>query len=180
MSIVVLKTYEKESVNCEKLHNEILLSNSVQDFAGLNHFNGNLQVAGEEILNEENLDTVVNNHEFYSLSEYKTKKHGEIDLKTQSLINKGFSFQNKDFSLSREAQLNWMSLMTMQAMYTWPVALGTIDGNEYLLSLANMQSFVGTALGTVKSRLDSGRNLKVSVSNCLTIKEVDSIIDNRN
>lgn len=59
---MILKTYTKNNVLPENLHREILATNSVQDFTGVNINGDQVQVLGLTIMNEAALDAAVANH----------------------------------------------------------------------------------------------------------------------
>ena len=84
-----------------------------------------------------------------------------------------------NFSLSLEAQNNWMGLVLFQSMLSWPIGLTTNDDQEYSLELANLNAFVGTGVNTVKSHIASGRALKLAVNAATDKAGVDAVEDNR-
>ena len=122
---------------------------------------------------------VISANEDIIFSEARASKLAAIDAKTNQLISNGGTFDNKTFSLSLSAQTNWHVLKTMQASFTWPVEISTKDGGSYLLSEANLDSFIGQMLGTVKAHLDSGRALRASVNDAFNLEEMNLTVDNR-
>lgn len=115
-----------------------------------------------------------------SLDNYKKLRLNEIDAKTQELIvTNGFAFDSKNFSMSPEAQANWIGLKTMESLLTFPVEITTSDDEAYSLTQANLNAFCGTALAAKQVHLDSGRALKVQVKNATDEAGVDAVVDNR-
>lgn len=115
-----------------------------------------------------------------SLVEYKQLKNSLIDNKTQELIhNNGFAFDSKNFSMSTDAQANWIGLKSMEALLTFPVEITTSTDEAYSLTQANLNAFCGTALATKQAHLDSGRAIKIQVNTCTTEIEIDAVEDNR-
>lgn len=105
-----------------------------------------------------------------------TKKINKIDAKTKALIEEGFDFDGKHFSLSSTAQMNWIAL----TMATAPAIISTDDSFPYTLETADaIRFFQGTARTVVQHRLQSGRELKLQVHAATTSAELDAIIDNR-
>lgn len=105
-----------------------------------------------------------------------------IDSITQLIISGGFPFNSEQFSLSAAAQLNWVGLATadMQSMVTFPLSVTTINDGEYAIqSKTELAMFYGTGLGYIQAAIDSGRNLKVLVTNATTVSEIEAVIDSR-
>lgn len=113
------------------------------------------------------------------LATAKATKIGTVDARTGQLIGVGFTFDNTQFSLSANAQINWVGMKTLESLITWPLNITTITDGEYSLSQANLNSFVGTAKGSVQAHLDSGRALKVQINACTTLAAVAAITDTR-
>lgn len=179
-----LKQYIKVC-NVTRLQEEITNSGAVNGFSGINSYfdeqnQPTVEIYGTEITNLQELDSIINNHSPEpSLIEVKAIKCKEIKFKTNTLMNQGFAFDSNNFSLAGDAKLHWLSLKALQSLQSFPIIISTISGNEYELQETNLNSFVGVALGTYKSYLDSERDLIVQVNNCTTIEQVEQINDNR-
>lgn len=179
-----LKSYLKSSneVNLSKLNDEIIASELVVGFSGLNYYDGTIVVLGNSIDSESQLDSLIANHEVESLAELKLKKIAEIDNKTMLLISNGFVFDSHNFSLSLAAQSNWTNIKANKADFSalgaFPLEITSKQG-AYFLAEANVFNFWATAMGTVKLLYGSGLTLKGLVNACVTKLEVDAIIDNR-
>jgi hypothetical protein len=127
--------------------------------------------------------------EFYTLDTAKTEKITAIDAKTRQLIAQGFTFNNKTFSLSEPAQINWLGMQGFKASLTFPFKVSTIAEEGYELSnLSEFEQFVGTAFSTVNQRKSSGVALREQImaiyndSNLSTEEKIDQIttfVDNR-
>jgi hypothetical protein len=144
--------------------------------------------AGYELMSEENLVILKqDNQAAFDIwlfdpevfEQNKKRKIIAIDTRTDQLIKQGFAFDGQQFSLSLNAQVNWLGLKTLEAVMTWPVNVATLNSDQYSLAQANLIPFVGTAAATVQARLDSGRTLKVSLNNATTQAELDAVLDNR-
>lgn len=117
-----------------------------------------------------------------SVSAARMHKNAEIDKRTVELINEGFTFNTKTFSLSTEAQIKWQGMKTGSdnGLLTYPVKITTIDDLEDSLADATaVNDFFAAGLSAVKGHLDSGRALKVDVANATTVAEVNAVVDNR-
>lgn len=182
--IVILKTYlNNKKFNFNKLKNEILeaeivdkLSNVCGDFL-------NIYVYGKEILDEEILDDIINNHEYITLAELKELKIKEVDQKTTDIINEGFEFDNKTFSLSMAAQSNWTNIKSNKnvfvAMSLFPIQISTLDSDLYFLQDTDVDTFWASGLNKVKYAYSTGGSIKKLIKDALTKIDLEQIIDNR-
>jgi hypothetical protein len=177
----MLKEYAIPSggANGSKLHKEINDSSYVQGFSGVKIGGGKIEVYGQAILDENGLDSLVSAHEAVSLQDYKNDKNSEIDSKTRELINNGFTYDSTLFSLSTQAQTNWLTLKTLEAMFTWPVSISTMQNGEYQLAQENLIEFIGSGISAVASAYNSGRALKLEVNAASDKSGVDAVQDNR-
>ena len=179
-----LKSYVKvaNEINLSKLNDEVIASNLIQGFSGLDYSSGILVVKGDAIVSEPQLDSLIDNHEVESLVELKAKRVAEIDNKTMLLIGNGFVFDSHNFSLSLAAQSNWTNIKANKADFAalgaFPLEITSKQG-AYFLAEANVFNFWATAMGTVKSLYGSGLTLKNAINTCLTKETVNAIIDNR-
>lgn len=128
-----------------------------------------------------------------NLDEVKAAKIIAIDAKTQELIKQGFSWQGNNFSMSQNAQLNWVSICAGLGKLIQINADGTLnpvvpvstvtEGSGIILStLADITGFLGAYMTyqlDTTAPLSTGRLLKAMVDNCTTVAEVDAIRDNR-
>lgn len=110
-----------------------------------------------------------------------TKIKQEIDKKTQELIAQGFKFKRSIFSLSQNAQINWMTLKNQYDMNLLPdeIEISRLDGKAYILKKDDFLEFYTASFTTVKDILDSGRTLKTKADNINTEKKLVEFIDNR-
>lgn len=117
-----------------------------------------------------------------TLGVQKTSLFQKIDNRTQELINNGFDFDGRNFSLSSNAQQNWTALATLNnsGMLTFPLAVTTANDDEYEFdNQTEFLQFIGTAFSTVNGHIASGRALKVAVRDAQNQTQLDAIIDNR-
>ena len=133
--------------------------------------------------NDSELDSLMLSNEDVTLSQYKHIKNEEINHITSEMIQGGYSFDGKTFSLSSNAQTNLIALFATKdhAALTYPIEFNTLDDldNYYASSAATIEGMYLTALGTKKALLDSGSVLKDAVRAATTKAEVDLIIDPR-
>lgn len=119
------------------------------------------------------------------LAAAKAGKVAAIDARTTELISQGFTFANKQFSMSEAAQRNWIALSSGLAngLLPFPMAVSTIDESSHVLASGNeLKAFLGAYLtyqADPSQPLGAGRNLKELVNACSTIEEVEAIVDDR-
>ena len=112
------KTYYKQ-VNAQKLSDEIKQVTSLSDLKGITtrFIDPSYEV---DVVFESDKDTnawatcdqIVTSHEIVSLEDLKKLKNAKIDARTVELIECGVAFDGKIFSLSSNAQRNWIAIMT--------------------------------------------------------------------
>ena len=118
-----------------------------------------------------------------TLEQYKEMRYKEIDTRTAEIITQGFTYQNKVFSLSQNAQINILAINETREdpALSYPIIYNTIDDlDSYSVTDAtDLHNMYLTALGTKKGVVDSGTALKDSVRIAVNETEVELIIDNR-
>ena len=180
-----LKTYTLPAaisagvLNPDKMHLEIAASGHVTGFDGFVACDECFSVMGTALANESALDALVYAHEAVSLAEYKAARCLQIDMKTGALIEAGFMFDGTLFSLSASAQMNWTSIMSMRQLFSFPLAVSTKAGGEYVLAEANLLAFIDAGRSTIYTSLSTGRALKVLVNAATTKAGVDAVVDSR-
>ena len=134
------------------------------------------------------LDTVVEDYsqatgpEVDELLVAQSAKLSEIDTNTRNIIHKGFDFNSEHFSLSDNAQKNWMGNLVAkgEGLVTFPLAVTTDDDAEYTISdETELVQFSATALAGVNTPIATGRALKLLVKAAATVEEVDAVVDDR-
>lgn len=118
------------------------------------------------------------------LEEFKQKKIKAIDNRTQELIANGFLFDGHTFSLSLNAQSNFMGIKVatdggLLTEANYPYEITTLDDETYLLQWSDKETFFGLVLGSVSTHLASGRALKSQVKQAVTQEQLDAVTDNR-
>ena len=111
-----------------------------------------------------------------------------IDRRTAELINNGFSFQNSEggmsrFSLSIAGQMNLTNMLMIRnsGLLMYPVPYTAKDDTTFA-SLANasaVSEFYGAAFNYLGTCRVGGTMLKIKVMECMTIAQLDLIMDNR-
>lgn len=131
------------------------------------------------------IDGVVSAHTTnQTLDEYKLDKIGQIDLRTQQLVDLGFEYpasSGQMFGLSVSSQLLLLGLVVSKDFLPFPVKYNSLDGLS-VISLPNVSevnNFFGTAVAIVKARQDSGTALKDLVRAATSTAEVDAVEDTR-
>lgn len=139
-----------------------------------------MEILGDAIFNEAQLDSIVSNHEAVSFDDYKENKNNEIDKRTGELIGQGASFDGAVFSLSNNAQRVWIGFKLSENEHTFPVKISTIDSQRYeITDLTHLDNFWLTVMGTVKAHYTSGGDLRDLVNLAIDKAGVDAVVDNR-
>lgn len=114
------------------------------------------------------------------LEEFRTAKMAEIDGKTNELISEGFTYDNKVFSMSAEAQINWTNLFMIRTTLSYPFEVSTLDGGCYDFQNSDaLAIFYSTGLSFKKGIMDSGRELRKDCLEVTTIADLNLIVDER-
>lgn len=117
------------------------------------------------------------------LPSIKAARFEDIDAKTTSLIEAGFAYGGKIFSLSINAQSTYSGLYMIreEPALSFPVAINTIDDLDThpLADAQEIRAFYLTAVATYRGHLDAGTALKNAVREASTAAEVAAIQDNR-
>lgn len=117
------------------------------------------------------------------LPSIKDDMFSAIDVRTAKLIEEGFEFQEKRFSLSLNAQSTYSGLymIRQEKELAYPVNVNTIDDLDsfQLADAAGIRAFYLTAVSTYRSHLDSGTELKNAVRKASTAAEVSAVVDSR-
>lgn len=117
-----------------------------------------------------------------SLEETKRLRIETIDAKTQEVINRGFTYDGKQFSLSGNAQSNWNSLVSrlLSGKLTFPYNVTTIDDDEYTIqSLQSFNDFIDAAVYVVGYNIAYGRSLKLAIKAATNYAGIDAVVDPR-
>ena len=112
----------------------------------------------------------------------KKEKCLMVDERTNELIEVGFVYNGNVFSLSDEAQMNWVALKQADTLgfLTYPVGISTKDDREHILvDTVDLVAFYVVGLATIKAVIDSGRILKVLINDAVDEVVIDSIQDTR-
>lgn len=118
-----------------------------------------------------------------SLEAYKCLKFKIIDARTYELIEVGFQYASKIFSLSQHAQAKMMGVHQVRddSMLTYPVRWNTKDDLDCyeIADSDEMHLFYMTGVGTYKAHVDGGTALKDQVRAATSKAEVDAVVDPR-
>jgi len=152
------------------------------------------------------VDSLLAAHVTVDLQDVKNTKNAAIDFRTNELFNAGFVHDSQIFSLSNNAQRNWIGISsvvngnifsaliggtpTTFAAYNgtlaaveasfFPLQVSTIDDMEYeFTTYAEFISFFNAGFAIADAHYASGRALKVQVNAAVDEAAVDAIIDNR-
>jgi hypothetical protein len=114
---------------------------------------------------------------------YKKKRKKKIDVKTSKLISNGFTHNGKKFSLSPEAQINGTGAKSASSevgAINYPLTITQDDDYGYdVNSTSELNAYHLDGLGTKKSHLDTGRDIKIQVNDAVDEAAVDAITDDR-
>lgn len=180
---MILKIYDKTEINSKRLTDSIKLSGAVEEYEHIMHVDGKVIIYGKSILDNNALDTIFSEHVAFDLTEYKVEKMHAIDARTGELIDQGYVFLSKSFSLSTNAQTNILALYATKdnPALSYPIKFNTKDDAE-TINLTDAQLVEGmylTALATKKAHLDSGTVLKDQIRAAATKENVDLVVDTR-
>jgi hypothetical protein len=119
----------------------------------------------------------------------KTAKIAAIDLKTNQLILAGFSYDDKVFSLSATAQMNWIAMQARFASISYPFDVSTISETVYAIADSTAgAAFLTAAFDTLLTRKSGGVALRDQVMTIYNdtqktleqrISEVNAFVDPR-
>jgi len=105
-----------------------------------------------------------------------------IDNKTDNIFMKGFDFDNNKFSLSAEAQLNWISLKIIKIQNEFPVnglQIATKNNGAYLLQKEKLLDFLIAYYNALKTIYGDGLIEKDKVCKYTNINELKTYKDER-
>lgn len=179
-----MNTYSVETdvagheIDAELLRGEIANSGFVEGFDGILVIGSTIKITGN-IVDQPGLDSLIHNHVPYSLVKEKADKVLDIDTRTREIIAGGFAFDGHQFSLSTQAQTNWLGLISLQSLFSWPVTVTTNADTGYSLAQASLSAFVGTACATIGAAIGAGRALKIAANAAADKTELDAVVDAR-
>ena len=108
------------------------------------------------------LDAVVAAHD--TLATYKAAKIAEVDAETHRRISLGFTHNATLFSLSMEAQTNWLGLKAFSSDFTYPLDVSAKDESIYAIAdETEALTMAAVAAGTKDAHLSPGRTVKAAV-----------------
>jgi len=111
-----------------------------------------------------------------TVSDYRAAVIAAIDRRTQDRINSGFTFSGRQFSLSTQAQQNWMVMFLTRTDQTYPLDVSAADHGSFRLANASaVASFFTAARAAIKGHLDAGRDAKVAALAAVTMNDLDAI-----
>lgn len=116
-----------------------------------------------------------------TLDQYKSHRYDEIDSKTFSLISEGFTHDSIIFSLSDNAQKNWVNKYADRANLVYPHVISTKDpASSY--SIANQtayESFYASGTSAVETIVKTGREIRISIGVAVDREAAEAITDAR-
>ncbi len=172
---------------CESdLHAEIVGSGPYStNFIGVSVTGGSVKVIFDEDPNSSDklvIDGVLAAHD-QTLQAAKTAKAVAIDTKTSQLIDGGFVYSEKTFSLSLDSQavMAACQLLKDDGSFVYPVKMNNIDNTDVysVVDSVDMNALYVAAITAMRSFSDSGTALKDAVRAAINVAEVDAVIDNR-
>lgn len=166
-------------VDESSLNQEIKASGMVDNPRDIEIEGDAIRILGDAVLDEAGLDNIIANHDAHPLAVCKSDRCAEVDLKTTTLIEAGFVYDSTTFSLSANAQLNWMALKTFEDMFSWPVEISNKAGGGYSLEKTVRDDFIYTGKNVVQGHLDTGRHLKILISEAVDKAALNAVIDTR-
>lgn len=123
------------------------------------------------------LDAAVLAHDY--ISAYKSTVNEYVDTETERRISGGFEYPSssgKVFSLSPNAQLNWLGLELKAALLPYPYIIRTFDEKDVygIVNEADAHLMVDAAFIAKETSLTLGRMVKTAVEAAVSIAAVDT------
>jgi hypothetical protein len=118
-----------------------------------------------------------------SLASLKSVRLAEVVTKTTELIEAGFVYNNKVFSLSLETQIQLIGLFSIRndPNLVYPIKWNTIDDSDYefINNSAGVTYYYLTAVSKYRAHIDSGTALKDLIRAAVDVNALNAIIDDR-
>jgi hypothetical protein len=117
-----------------------------------------------------------------SLVEVKRIKRQEIDEKTRQIIYAGCPYAGKLFSMDMPDQSTWHGLYAAvnSGLMKPPITVVTIDDEPYVLNtVEEFNTMYQVGWEWVGKVLNDGRQIKYAVNACLTVEDVENVVDDR-
>lgn len=181
-------SYEKDDVCVLQLDAELrALDLGSTTLLGISFLTGTCDVVltnAPDPTDQAAIDSVIAAHTpLTELAKAKAAKYDRIDARTRALIERGFTFADKVFSLSLEAQAKIMGVNQVRddPNVSYPIRWNTLDDEDYLdvADAAGMLAFYLTGVGTYRAHIDSGSALKAQVRAATTVEAVAAVTDER-
>lgn len=163
----------------DKLEKEIKDSGAVLNYTSISISGDVITIYCDAVLDQDTLDAIIRNHEADSLIDEKVARILEIDANTRAIIARGFTFDGNSFSLSVQAQMNWIGLYSFQSLFVFPINVTTLANTAYPLSHDDLVAFIGVGAGVVATAIGTGRALKILVNAAETKEDLSAIVDTR-
>jgi len=115
------------------------------------------------------------------LENHKKEKKNAIDLKTDTLIDSGFSHNSVEFKITMHKQIAALALM-IKRMNAQNMSGAKFRGRNrgYVFEDdADFDAMFNTGFARIQALIDAGSDLKDAVDDCTTVAEVDAISDDR-
>ena len=187
------KQYSDKEVSALKLTDEIRLVFADLEYVNTWVDNNDIHHAFVSFEDDKNasewltVDSLHAVHEPFNIEDVKSDKNHQIDIRSKELIAEGFQYDSNTFSLSSEAQKNWIAYtdliyinMKNASLYAdppitdinvliatekavadsfFPLEVTLIDDTAYnFTSFTNYKDFFNIAFSTVSNHLSSGRS----------------------
>lgn len=106
----------------------------------------------------------------------KSAKRLLIDVETQEAIYAGFTFDGHHFSLSDNAQRNWLALaeQVRTGNLALPYSVSTSSDTQYLLTGDQFSNFIAAAFTKPSIAIGTGRLRKSVLEAATTLAEVEA------
>lgn len=140
-----------------------------------------------DVNEESTLDGVVDAYRSQAsdriLNFVKQDKFNLIDKRTNELINQGFQFAGKTFSLTHEAQHKLTNFYNLRddVSLLYPIKFNTKDDNDFYEAQdsSDISNMYAEANSVIRIHVDSGTALKDQVRGATSKVEVDAVMDDR-
>jgi hypothetical protein len=109
------------------------------------------------------------------------KRYEQIDFRTSEILEYGFTYDEHRFEHKLSDNVNYIDIMIMRDCLTYPQPINTaVSGIKYNLVDSDAVIAFSSARCQYKQAVRAtGYVLKVAISECTTIEQVNAIIDDR-
>lgn len=115
-----------------------------------------------------------------ALIDFKRSRFADIDLRTQEVLARGFTYGGVNVSLSVDAQVRYEALRTMSGLFSSVTIEAADDMNPSLTLVSlNIGAFTDAMRVHVRGIYDTANALKKSIREATDYAGVEAVVDTR-